>query len=89
MKTPIKKLDIKPKDEADPMSTIAIDLITAYTNSDLKCWRFVHDGVKVLANPFNTTGKTMTINTLVCFDTFEECDAEIARLHLAYTPDPN
>jgi len=70
------------------MATIPIDNIIANTNVDPKCWRFVHDGVKVLANPFNTTGKTMTINTLSCWDTFEECETEIARLHLTYDPDP-
>ena len=71
------------------MAAITVDTIIANANVDPKCWRFVHDGVKVLANPFNTTGKTMTINTLVCFDTFKECEDEITRLHLAYTPDPN
>ena len=70
------------------MAAITVDTVIANANVDPKCWRFVHDGTKVIANPFNTTGITHTINTLSCWDTLEECEAEIVRLHLEYTPDP-
>ena len=51
-----------------------------------KCWRFVHDGKKVLVNPFASISRTGTRWTLFCADTKEECDDEIKRLSLTPLP---
>ena len=50
------------------------------------CWRLVHDNERVLAL-FEGDGETSSVNTLFA-GTKQECLDEIARLNLAYEPEP-
>lgn len=56
----------------------------ANSSPNLKCWRLVHDGKKVITF-MESEGVTTTKHSLFCSLLFEECNFEIARLGLDRT----
>lgn len=66
-------------------TTRAFGALTINISPAEPCWRLVHDGTNIIADPFEVTthATTMTKYPLFCADTKEECAAEITRLNLA------